>query len=265
MHPMDTDLHSELRSLRARAYGPAADIERDPVALRRLHELERLLGAPAAAPAIAEAAMTLPEPTVEPPSGASIPAAAPSAAETVEDEPAPAPRPRLSRGIRVLWAMSLVAAAAIAGGAAYGLAKVSPVAVSSGAPQIATLEPTSTIDIPSGWMGAGPSSAVYEFHGLVIFESIAGYGYSHAGDCLTAVPAEELPEPDADLSSYSFSGSVHGGCRVGVFPATVTLSVDSGAPEALRAEFPDSALQFVKVGDQIGVFLDDRGGATPPR
>ncbi|MEQ6897147.1 hypothetical protein [Microbacterium sp. KR10-403] len=37
---MDDDDLEELRMLRARAYGPSADIQRDPTALQRLHELE---------------------------------------------------------------------------------------------------------------------------------------------------------------------------------------------------------------------------------
>jgi len=36
----------------------------------------------------------------------------------------------------------------------------------------------------------------------------------------------------------------------------LVVVVDSNAPEELRAAYPDSALQFVKQGDQIGVFLD---------
>ena len=57
-------------------------------------------------------------------------------------------------------------------------------------------------------------------------------------------------------TSWSISGLAYSACRLGAFPATVEMVVDSNAPEELRAAYPDSALQFVKQGDQIGVFLD---------
>ena len=49
MQVMDTATLDELRALRARAYGPSADIDQDPAAVRRLHELEagrKPLGSP---------------------------------------------------------------------------------------------------------------------------------------------------------------------------------------------------------------------------
>lgn len=47
---LESESHSdELRVLRARAYGPAADIADDPAALRRLAELEALARDPAVA------------------------------------------------------------------------------------------------------------------------------------------------------------------------------------------------------------------------
>ena len=47
MDDIDTAAHDELRMLRARAYGPAADIDRDPTAAERLRELESLTATPA--------------------------------------------------------------------------------------------------------------------------------------------------------------------------------------------------------------------------
>lgn len=267
---MDTDLRDELRILRARAFGPEADIAQDPAALRRLRELEALAAArPAPQVDVASAA---PEPYAAPAPRAAavleapaVPAVAPpapanpSSAEAAPPDTPPARRPReFSQHLRGMWALSVIAAAAVSGGLTYGLAQVTPVSTSSGAPQVATLEPSRTIDIPAGWMGAGPSSVAYEFHGLLIYESASNFGMSSNGsDCITAVAAEELPEPDADQSSYSISGNMYSGCRVGPFPATLSLFVDSGAPEDLRAEYPDRALQFVKDGDRIGVFLAD--------
>ncbi|MBY0687530.1 hypothetical protein [Microbacterium marinilacus] len=268
---MDTDIREELRLLRARAFGPAADIDRDPAALRRLRELEALsaVGSPEKPEPVEDEPE--PEPAEETPAPAAEPAESPSSTPLAEAvPPAPtdaredaaepdAPRPtraRFPRHIVVLWAGSVVAAAALAAGAAYGLARISPVAVSSGAPQIATLEPTSSIEVPPGWVGAGPSSKVWEFHDLVLFETTSGFSNSGGIGCFTALAAEELPERDADTSSWSLSGGLYAGCAVGTFPATISMRVDSNAPEQLRATYPDSALQFVKDGDRIGVFLD---------
>jgi hypothetical protein len=40
MHEMDAATRDELRVLRARAYGPSADIDQEPSAIQRLRELE---------------------------------------------------------------------------------------------------------------------------------------------------------------------------------------------------------------------------------
>ncbi|WP_345751692.1 hypothetical protein [Microbacterium rhizophilus] len=249
---MDADTRAELRLLRARAFGPAADIDRDPAALRRLRELEGLSTLRPAPPLPDDDA-----PPSDPAPEAPLPQEPLAAiAPTPADPPPPASPPPLSRRLRVTWAATVVAAAALAGGAAYGLTVISPVAVSSGAPQIATLDPSSALEVPSGWFGAGPSSAVYEFHGLILFETTGGFGTSGGTDCFAAVAAEDLPEPDADTTSWSVSGNMYAGCRVGAFPAIVSMIADSGAPEELRARYPGDALQFVRDGDRIGVFLD---------
>ncbi|MFC0198622.1 hypothetical protein ACFFIR_17260, partial [Microbacterium arthrosphaerae] len=167
-------------------------------------------------------------------------------------------RARLRPRTRVLWALSVVAAAALAAGATYALTSMAPVSASSGAPQIATLEPDSLITVPAGWFGAGPSSRAFEFYGLTLFETSGGFSPGGSGtDCFTVMATEDLPEPGADTSSWSTQGAVYYGCGVGAFPATVQFAVDSNAPEALRARFTDdSALQFVFDGDRVGVFLD---------
>jgi hypothetical protein len=156
----------------------------------------------------------------------------------------------------VWWALSVIAASAVAAAVTYAVTAFVPVPVSHGARQIATLERSVAVDIPTGWFGAGPSSAAFEFYGLTFFETTGGYGVAGDG-CISAVATEELPEPDADADSWSIQGMTYTGCRVGSFPATVQLLVDSSVPEELRAEFPPrSALQFVFDGDRIGVFLE---------
>ena len=136
--------------------------------------------------------------------------------------------------------MSVVAAAALAASATYALTWVAPVSVSSGAEQIATLEPVPMVDLPPGWFGAGPSSLAFEFYGMTLFETANGFTASGGTDCFVIVPTEELPAADADTANWSMSGAVHTGCGVGDFPATVQFPVDSNTPEQLRSRFPEA-------------------------
>ncbi|KQR26304.1 hypothetical protein ASF76_03355 [Microbacterium sp. Leaf151] len=132
-----------------------------------------------------------------------------------------------------------------------------PVAVVNDAPQIATLEPDPAVNVPVGFNGAGASSATYEFYGLTLFETSWNMFGGGGGDCFAAVLTSDIPEEDNVQGGYSMSGPSYGGCRVGNFPATLTITVDSSAPPELRTRYPDGALQFVKDGDRIGVFLGE--------
>lgn len=166
------------------------------------------------------------------------------------------PTRRLTLTTKVLWGLSVVAAAAIAAGVTYAATAMAPVAVLSGAPQIATLEPTDLVEIPDGFFGAGPSSRTFEFYGLTLFET--RYGYSGAGsDCFMAAPTESLPTKDSEQNSWSMDAQMYSGCGAGAFPATMQFPLDSGMPQELRDRFPDeSFLQFVFDGERIAVFLD---------
>lgn len=293
---MDAATLDELRTLRARAYGPDADIDHDPAALQRLRELEArggatamLADAPAVSPAAdttharpaqpGDAARSDPEGAqgdaastgIESPSGAGEPDAAQGApapgapdasAPGAPDAPAAATGRRAPRLIAALWAASVVVAAALAAVVTYALVAIAPVSASSGAPQIDTLENDPLIELPSGFMGAGPSSLAFEYHGVTLFETAGGYG-GVGTECFAVVPTEEIPEEGTETNGWSMAGLFYTGCRVGAFPATVQFAVDSSAPQELRDRFPpDSALQFVFDGDRIGVFLDS-GGAEP--
>ncbi|WP_127820444.1 hypothetical protein [Microbacterium sp. CPCC 204701] len=290
---MDTAALEELRALRARAYGPHADIAHDPAAVRRLRDLEAQSSGSTTrsrAAAATDVTTTLP-PGPEPDSAqrsefvsASAPPPAPAPAPTAAGEETPARGPagverphgeapkhdpirsgatadrteRRSHRLGLIWALSVVASAALAAGITYAATSMAPVQTSSGAPQIATLEPSPLLEIPAGWFGAGSSSRVFEFYGLTLFETPNGFGYTSPGtDCFMAIPTEQLPAEDADPNSWSISGNVYSGCRIGDFPATTAIPVDSGMPEELRDRFPPgSALQFVLDGDRMGVFLD---------
>ncbi len=280
---MDTVSRDELQELRARAYGPGADIDQDAAALRRLHELESLnrdwadaeAGAPAAQPPPnAPIVVRVPAPADEPipmPSDPTAAAAFPGESEPAVTTAAPASesetkieagsegpqKRRLSRGVKILWALSVAASAAAAAAITFGLTYIAPVNVSSGAEQIATLEPAATIELPAGWMGAGPSSRVYEFYGLTLFETTGGFYGPMGTDCFAAVVTESIPEADSSRDNWSYDGMMYSDCRMGDFPATVEVPVGSGTPEDIRSQFPEnSVLQFVMDGDRIGVFLD---------
>ena len=262
---MDAATLDELRTLRARAYGPSADIEQDPAALQRLRELEASRDAPdAAVPDEQSEVPTHVEPTpveapVPPPAddGAELFAIGESS-ETESDMPASARRRkprRLSSQSVALWALSVLGAAALAAGLTYSLTSAPPVEASSGATQVDTLEPDPFIEVPAGWFGAGPSSMAFEYYGLTLFESTGGYT-GLGTDCFAVVATEQMPELDADPNSRTMSGIMYSGCGAGAFPATVQFVVDSNAPQQLRDRFPsDSALQFVFDGSRIGVFL----------
>jgi hypothetical protein len=264
------DALEELRRLRMRAYGPAADIDQDPHALQRLTELESLQNEPAdVSPGALAGGETAPAEVQDRERDASRAESVttPSAPETLSPQ-APtgdhtdgrasrARRVPLGRGTRLMWSLSVIAAAALAAAITHAAVSIAPVSVSHGARQIATLDPAGTSSLPSGMFGAGPSSLEWEFYGLTLFESSSGYGVP-GGECFTAVATEQLPEPDTEMNNWSMNGPMFTGCRVGSFPAIIQMPVDTGdAPEEMRAKFSaGSAVQFVRDGEQIGVYLD---------
>lgn len=255
---MKPAVRAELEALRLRAYGPSPDITDDPAALRRLAELEGWAERPEPdlRPAETDAAASAPG-TADEDSG-----------ET--DAPAPGseehpPRPRFVRGFSfrdvprlawLAWGASLVAVAVLAAVVTYGAASIAPVAVSQGARQIATLEPDPSLRVPTGWFGAGASSHAYRFFGLTLFETTQGMYGSTSGECMTIVLSSDLPPDEESVrDGFSTAGPIYSGCRVGSFPVTISVGVDSASPLELRTQFPGAALQFIKDGDRIGVFL----------
>ena len=279
----------ELRTLRARAYGPHADIANDPAAAQRLHELEGLRAARRAESMSADAASSVAVDVVpvdervpdeltpglsaldalfpaapELPSSTALPAspqlpasaAHPAAAEETTTAQEPAGPRRYRR--RTLW-IAAATAAALAAGITYAVVSFAPVSASSGAPQISTLAPTNAIEVPVGFIGAVEDSPVFEFHGMTLFVG-GGFGGAAApgAACLLALGTDQIPAvADFDSSGWSIDGNVYSGCGVGAFPATVEVPLTSDAPGDLTETFPDgTALQFVLDGDRVGVFLD---------
>lgn len=287
---MDSALADELRALRARAYGRDADL--DPAAAARLRELEAMR-VRARADAADARGTTGPDPheTNDPDAGAraallealeSLDPGASLALRNVEgraddgatdaggttdaadrsagnDPDAAHPASRIRRRHVALWIASLVATAVAASALTWGIAEITPVATSSGAPQIATLEPVGESGAYSQMFAGDEDSPMFEFFGLSLFSGAGWMGDPESSAvCINALGTEGLPPTEAiESGSWGLGGPVYAGCGAGAFPASVTISLDSQVPDQLRAEFPDAtAIQFVLDGDRVGVFLD---------
>ncbi|WP_417561651.1 hypothetical protein [Microbacterium sp.] len=269
---MDSADLEELRALRVRAYGPAPDIADDPVAVKRLAELEAASRTPApSAPSPPRSAPPLPAPSLPEqavperaaPAATSIappgpPPPLPAPAVIVTDSAPPPVRPAarrwyLSRGFAVLWAASLVAVAAIVAVVTFAMTWVTPIALHANAGRIATLSPVPDFSWPTGLFGGNPPTGNgYEFHGLTVMSTKGlGFGTSDA-DCLIATDTSGIQSDPEGVS-----GPIWYGCGAGDFPATVQLSVDDQSPKELRDVVPEGrAVQFVLDGDQLVVFSD---------
>lgn len=271
MPEIDTSTHDELRLLRERAYGPAADIDQDPAAAQRLRELEARTAEPAPEPAVPaepqqtsvvtsqEAPTASPTPTAPTPGAPEPPAPQPSPDAEPPTQQPDAPR-RRSRLTTVLWALSVAAAAAAAAAVTFSLTYVAPVPVSGDATQIASLEPTTGIAVPTGFIGAGESSRTFEFYGYTIFEATNMFGFSpsQGSDCFVIIATSKVPEEYDAQQGWSYDSPIYNACRAGTLPAVTQFVVDSSAPDQTRRQFPDgAALQFVFDGERVGVFLSE--------
>ena len=251
MQDMDVELRSELQALRARAYGPDADLDRDPAAVARLQELEDLERL-----ARVEAAV---RPPVTPPTA---PDAAPLVVDDddVESGEPPARRPVVRRARTLwLWAGSLAAVAAVASAASIAATTFVPVARTAGVAQVDTLRADpSADDSPVRSMGFDSSGvSVYaDFHGLTAYAGTTQVDSSGTrAECLILIDTSTIPA-SGDITASQI-GYRYGGCGAGAFPATIEFVVTPDLPDAFRARFPvGSSLQFVRNGDHVGVFSD---------
>lgn len=254
---MDQFPTDELRALRARAYGPDADIHDDPGALRRLQELESLLRT-ADAPDPAAAA----EAAAPPPAGAPAPSppapdsrrpeqpASPgvttpaSAAETSPSSPAPAPR-RPRRRLALVWALTLVVAG-LSGAAVATL--------------VAPKDPAPIITLPASEQGTWPEFILGPRpEGAVLFTE-------HLGVQLVAAPQQT--DVGSTMCLYALSaddparGAFAVGCDAGPFASTLTSVVTVDWPAELRELYPEgSAVRYVLEGDRVLVYAAPADGA----
>lgn len=271
MPEMDTAADEELRALRARAYGPNADITQDQTAIQRLQELE----ARRVSTEFESSSVVASIPVMD--AVASVELPSPRASDRSHDQPSvgDAPEPsvppdsgaaaqasgeRTRRRRKMLWIASVVASSALAASVTYALTWITPVSASSGAPQIDSLEPSVAVEVPAGWFGADKNSVVFDYYGVTLFTGRSDYSAPNASDaeCLFVVRTDQVPaEEDFDPTSWGFDGEMYSDCGVSIFPAAVEIPLGNKVPEELSARFPSGrSLQFVLDGDRVGVFLD---------
>ncbi|PPF90133.1 hypothetical protein C5B96_00220 [Subtercola sp. Z020] len=247
----------EIEALRRRAYGPAPDLHDDPVAWRRLRDLE-------GAKKLAQAP---PQPEATPLAVAEHPAP-PTAADTdprtdpVEQAPS---RPlRLYRATRrarrssVLIGVgaTLVATSVLAAVILVPRVQVDP--FQAGARQVARLSLDSDFTTPAFFAGTDDVFGFEQFHGLRAVVSRTGFfamSSDENDDCLSIYSEANMVAATSD----SFSGQAVGGCAAGGFPAIVQFRPDAeGSPDELRSAFPaPAALQFVydRTNREVVVFV----------
>ncbi|WP_191906611.1 hypothetical protein [Microbacterium lushaniae] len=268
---MQGEHEDELRMLRARAYGPSADIHTDPAAVIRLEELEAavrtsagdIAGPPADAVARPETVPTpepapehaIPEP--EAPAGPEpAPPAAPEPAPPVAPEPAAPARGARPRWAAVLWPLSVVVALSAGATAASLAMPLVPRDAGAGATQVATLRPDPGFVWPDGLFGPPSDDAqgYADFLGVTAITAPLGV-YRTGGDdstCVLLIPTDHLADDPEDGLEWMQSG-----CGAGPFPAAVAFTVDPQTPASLRGRFPvGTAMQFVFDGERVGVFAE---------
>jgi len=272
MQTMDDSGRDELSRLRARAYGPDADIGGDPDALARLRDLEADARG-ADRPPVPVAGEDLGRRRAESPAGVvaespqGAPArvisegedVAPAAADLGDGSTAGSASPRLSRGSSPLrgrrglligWVVSLL----VVGGLGYGLGAGRTPSDVPGAREVARL--TDEVPNPLGDQGlfAGmEDTAFYEYAGLVVV-TIGRGGVLSDARCVAIAQAQTGGSGD----QQNF-----GACATEPFRPTMSTRVTPTSPAELRAEFPaGTALQFIWGGDGVTVFAADPPAST---
>lgn len=254
---MDRALDDELTALRRRAYGPDADIQHDPDALRRLRELEEA-AQPERPPAV--------EPDQERPPAIEPPTPAPPRSVTSGRRAVLLGRLALRRLTRVrrstFWmALGLAVVAAVCVVALILVQRVQSDPLQVGAQQVARLSPDSSLAIPGVFTRPGEESTTQgfqEFHGLrPVITDGALFGTEQNEVCLTVFSVEAL----SSATDNSFSGFARSGCQARDFPAMTQFSTTvQDAPAALGSAFPGkTALQFVydRANNEVVVFLSE--------
>ena len=255
---------AELQELRLRAYGPEADIEDDPGAVRRLAELEDQARQERELPRAERAGWDDPDELGDERSraGADDPQVAPAVpAEPDPDgsgreDPDPrrgdpsgehdagrldAPSARSAqpwwRRIRVLWPVSIVATAVAVWALSVGIA-----ALDEG--RVGVLAVDEDAEWPADMFGdAREGARVFEeFHGMSVYVTPQEWSDDDSLFCLY-------------VRQYDEVGASTGGCAAGAYPPTAAVLVGPDSPDELRERFSDgTALQFVGERDTVEVY-----------
>lgn len=263
---MDDGADEELQRLRARAYGPDADIDGDPDAMERLAELERLrhddasASPPAAADADApvrqsgETDATPSPPTAETGAETVSEESAPEETEPAGDEPRTSRRDRWKR--RAAWGASIAATVFITAAATtavtFPLTPLSPVPRDVDVQQVATLLVDEDFVIPSAFgEDLGDAYGFDAFAGLRAITVERGWANPGTDGCLIIV-SDRMGRGGQEF----IEGPLYFGCAAGPFPAAVNLRVTPDSPQRLRDEYPEgTSLQFLHDGSRIAVFV----------
>ncbi|MFE1664537.1 hypothetical protein [Microbacterium sp. P02] len=250
---MSDDEVKELKELRARAYGPRADIAGDSVALRRLTELEqRSPGLPSDLSARSAAAAPF---TPSPGQAKTLARHSPQAQQ--HDGPlqfTPPSAPATGRRVKVVWIGLLIACVA----ASTSLTAFATTAAISPAPLIAGTEHTASIALDEGfsWPAMYPQNDARGFSDFLGLTAVASQWDTDGGarqECLSIYETENI-DPNSDAYAGGFFG-----CGAGAFPAAVTVPVENTLPDPLREAFPEgTTLQFVLNNDTVEVYTDKK-------
>lgn len=248
---MDDTFTDELHRLRARAYGPDADIHDDPAALERLQDLELRHRRP-----------PLPPPPPDPPAAART--AGPTAPHPdltrhrpeVPPQPSPAPAlvttapaRRWSRGrVAPVWIASLVVAGLAGAAVAAFVPRAQPAPV-------ATLQVADDAVWPGDVLGPQPDGALlFDEHLGVQVIAVPQETQGGPTACLYAMNARELPR-----------GAFHVACGAGPFPPTLTSLVSTEWPAETLERLPlGSAVKYVLDGDRVLVYTAPPAAAPKP-
>ena len=235
---MDDATRAELEMLRERAYGRSSDIAGDPVALRRLAELEsRAAGKPEVAPE--EPAPVEPEPEPEP--VAEVPAAPDEAPDRLASG-----MPRWVKVVAPLAAVALVAITAV----------VTTLIVGSNAPY-AGMQRVERLTVLEGAELADANLLAFATYDER-FSDVLGYAVTiqnmssdpqHGYKCLAAQTSTADDLYRSDMNST---------CGAEPFPITVTIILSDRSPEEALEAYPvGTALHFALNGSSVDVYADE--------
>ena len=244
---MGDSLDDELAALRARAYGPDADIHDDAAALARLRELEeqehahRLRTPPMPPLPVAKSPMATPPPPPATRITPQHPTPDPSPAHIVSDSPEPSP-PASSRTPRRRVLLACAASALV--GAVIAVPATLIGAGIADRPY-AVLSPSDREPDPQLF---DPDSDPVQFEDFLGIEVSAGtLEYMPGERCLLVGPSPTQTQ----------SNNTRGTCSPEAFGAVVDIPAVAGYLSAeVREQLGDiTALRFMLVGDEVHVFV----------